>query len=412
MIIDGCALTSIETVYGGGNAASVPGTHVTVNSCYEIGTVFGGGNGAGVGNPGANVGYKPVTYSYTYQNDPSLSSEQNAAEEEKVRLAALKEAFEQQKSLLSYGSGKALVDLIGGTVNESFGGSNTLGDVRVSATVDMHEDATASEGCELNLDVVYGAGNESEQTGDSKICLTCISKLNEVYAGANNANVKGDVEMTIQSGQYNRVFGGNNLSGEIKGTITVNIEETGCYPIIIGQLYGAGNMAEYANGRPDGKVIVNAKSFTSIGEIYGGGYGSGATVNGNTYVYVNEYEGSTPVKRDLSLSAKDVRQQYGVEQILLHQDDVKSISFINVSSTSINDIVNKNFRVKVLPDGQLAISGLEGGASVSVYSLNGQILSVFNASANGDACVSLQGVASGNVRIIKCGGGTFKVKAK
>lgn len=128
--------------------------------------------------------------------------------------------------------------------------------------------------------------------------------------------------------------------------------------------------------------------------------------------YVNEYEGSTPVKRDLSLSAKDVRQQYGVEQILLHQDDVKSISFINVSSTSINDIVNKNFRVKVLPDGQLAISGLEGGASVSVYSLNGQILSVFKASANGDACVSLQGVASGNVRIIKCGGGTFKVKAK
>ena len=256
VIIDGCALTSIKTVYGGGNAASVPGTHVTVNSCYEIGTVFGGGNGKGDNNPGANVGYMPEADGKT-----------------------------------SYGSGRALVDLLGGTVNESFGGSNTLGDVRVSATVDMHEDAVVSGSCPLNLDVVYGAGNESEQTGDSKICLTCITKLNEVYAGANKADVKGNVEMTIQSGQYNRVFGGNNESGEIKGNITVNIEETGCYPIIIGQLYGAGNMAKYADGRNNGKVIVNAKSFTSIGEIYGGGYGSGATVNGETYVYVNEFVG-------------------------------------------------------------------------------------------------------------------------
>ncbi len=57
VIIDGCQNTSIEYVYGGGNAASAPGTLVTVNSCYEIGTLFAGGNGAGEGNPGANVGY-------------------------------------------------------------------------------------------------------------------------------------------------------------------------------------------------------------------------------------------------------------------------------------------------------------------------------------------------------------------
>ena len=62
VIIDGCSLSSIEYVYGGGNAASVPATKVTVNGAYEIEGVFGGGNGKdalpnGQANPGANVGY-------------------------------------------------------------------------------------------------------------------------------------------------------------------------------------------------------------------------------------------------------------------------------------------------------------------------------------------------------------------
>lgn len=127
--------------------------------------------------------------------------------------------------------------------------------------------------------------------------------------------------------------------------------------------------------------------------------------------YVNEYEGSTLVKSDMSLSAKDVKQLYGVDAILLHQADVKSIAFIHLDGTGIDDIVNSSLRVKVL-DGQLAISGLQGGASVSVYALDGQLISVFKASANGDANVSLQGVAAGGVCIVKCGGGAFKVRTK
>lgn len=131
-----------------------------------------------------------------------------------------------------------------------------------------------------------------------------------------------------------------------------------------------------------------------------------------TISYVNEYEVSTLVKRDLSLSAKDVKQLYGVEAILLHQDDVKSIAFVHLNGTGINDIVNGSLRVSVLSDGQLVISGLQGGASVSVYALDGQLISAVKASANGDASVSLQGVAAGSVCIVKCGGGAFKVRTK
>ena len=110
--------------------------------------------------------------------------------------------------------------------------------------------------------------------------------------------------LNITNGTFDRVFGGNNLSGTINGSITVNIEEIGCRPIKIGELYGGGNQAGYsvygynADGTPkeSGTKIyedpqVNVKSFTSIGKVFGGGYGDGATMVGNPTVNVNEVYG-------------------------------------------------------------------------------------------------------------------------
>ena len=310
VIIDGCNLTSIQTVYGGGNAAAAPATHVEVNGCYEIGTVFAGGNGAdamsdGSENPGADVGYKP-----------------NAAGTGKV----------------SYGTGEALAEIHGGFVHSAFGGSNTKGNVRESATVQLSEfDTSDSRYCSLGIDEAYGAGNEAEQDGTSNIDLGCLSYLRELYGGAKNADVNNDIVLNVQSGRFHRVFGGNNIGGRINGTITVNVEETGCHPIIIGQLFGGGNQAGYsvygykpelkgdgtiktdANGKTcwlpfkknDAAVtvegvtyspktettkfndpVVNVRSFTSIGEIYGGGYGNSAVIVGNPTVDINECLGS------------------------------------------------------------------------------------------------------------------------
>ena len=269
VIIDGCTLTSIEYVYGGGNAAPAPGTHVTVNSCYEIGTVFGGGNGLtnledGSPNPGANVGYK----TFTIPDD--------ATDEE---IAAIKEAAE-------YGTGISYVELKGGTIHKAFGGSNTKGNIRVKGTVDLNEPTPIT--CPLEVEEVYGAGNEAEQDGSSEILLGCISYLKEIYGGARKADINNNVVLTIQSGRFDRVFGGNNLGGKISGTITVNIEETGCHPIIIGQLFGGGNQAAYTAPSGQHGPTVNVKSFTSIGEIYGGGYGETAVVKGDTYININE----------------------------------------------------------------------------------------------------------------------------
>ena len=270
VIIDGCDDSSIQYVYGGGNAASVPATNVTVNGSYEIGNIFGGGNGKDklfngtdwVDNDGANVGY--------YADGTT-----------------------------AYGTGEALVNAFGGTLHYVFGGSNTLGNVRTEAVAYLDEKFLPS--CPLIIDEVYGGGNEAPMSGDIQIKLGCITSLSEIYGGARLANVGSadkncDVVLNITSGHFDRVFGGNNIDGIIYGSITVNIEETGCHPITIGELYGCGNQAPYTTPAGKADPTINVKSFTSIGRIFGGGLGAGAVVTGNPTININETLGDNALQ--------------------------------------------------------------------------------------------------------------------
>ena len=278
VIIDGCGQTSIRQVYGGGNAASTPATKVTVNGSYEIEELFGGGNGSGEGNPGANVGF--YDYSTVETSYPTKDDRQDTAFTSKY----------------VYGTGKASVSIFGGTIHRVFGGSNTKGNVRQSA-ITMLEDA---ESCAFCVDEAYGGGKSAPMDAEAKLLMSCIPGLKEVYGGAEAADVYDDVSLTITNGTFDRVFGGNNLSGTIRGSITVNVEETGCRPLIIGELYGGGNLAGYSvYGYNSNKSLkesgtklyddpqINVKSFTSIGDIYGGGYGAGAVMVGNPTVNIN-----------------------------------------------------------------------------------------------------------------------------
>lgn len=286
VIIDGCGLTSIRQVYGGGNAASTPATKVTVNGTFEIEELFGGGNGKDdivknnvtLPNPGANVGF------YEYADD--ADNAQTPAD---------------RATYYGYGTGKASVNVFGGTIHRVFGGSNTKGNVRQTAVTLLDENS----GCDFCVDEAYGGGKSAPMDAEAKLLMSCIPGLNAAYGGAEAAAIQGNVTLNITNGTFDRVFGGNNLSGTINGSITVNIEEIGCKPIKIGELYGGGNQAAYSvyGYDGDGKAIeegttplfdnpqVNVKSFTSIGSIYGGGFGSGATMVGNPTVNINEIYG-------------------------------------------------------------------------------------------------------------------------
>ena len=293
VIIDGCKQTSIKQVYGGGNAAPTPATNITIFATYEIEEVFGGGNGKddlpdGSPNPGANVGYE--TYPDIYDIPASSKAERT--------------------SMFSYGSGSASVTIYDGLIHRVFGGSNTKGNVRESA-VTLLDDMS---GCDFQIDEAYGGGKNAPMDAEAKLLMACIPGLKAAYGGAQEADVLGGVNLTITNGTYERIFGGNNISGTIQGPIVVNIEETGCRPIVIGELYGGGNLAGYSiygykevgdelvpresaddgeavAGTPYPSPVINVKSFTSIGNIFGGGYGASAKMVGNPTVNVNVVKG-------------------------------------------------------------------------------------------------------------------------
>ena len=296
VIIDGCGLTSIKQVYGGGNAASTPATNVTVNGTYEILELFGGGNGFdklpdGRPNPGANVGYKNYTI-YEEDGDNWVAKDDPAYDTKEKRTAGT--------SAITYGTGQASVNVFGGTVHRVFGGSNTKGNVRQTAVTLLDENS----GCSFCVDEAYGGGKSAPMDAEAKLHMACIPGLQAAYGGAEAAAIKGNVTLNITNGTFDRVFGGNNLSGTIDGSITVNIQEVGCRPIKIGELYGGGNQAGYSvygyndddTPKETGTKLyddpqVNVMSFTSIGKVFGGGYGEGATMVGNPTVNVNEVYG-------------------------------------------------------------------------------------------------------------------------
>ncbi len=290
--IYGCGDTSIKQVYGGGNAASTPATQVHVYGTYEIEEIFGGGNGKDdiskdggttfIKNPGANVGFKDY---WDYENEKDMEAYDT---KDKRQASAFIENY-------VYGSGEAHVNIHGGKTHRVYGGSNTKGNVKAVA-VTMLEEAS---GCDFNVDEAYGGGKSAPMDGASRLEMACIPGLKNAYGGAEAADIQSDVTLNITNGNFDRVFGGNNVSGTIHGSITVNIEETGCHLITIGQLYGGGNQAAYTgpwkddNDHSKGRQgpTVNVKSFTSIGDVYGGGYGKTATVEGDTEVNINVCDG-------------------------------------------------------------------------------------------------------------------------
>ena len=247
---------SIEYVYGGGNAADVTGTDVTIYGGNTIGYVFGGGNGsvsaANVGNGGVDL---------------------------KIR---------------------------GGVIRHVFGGNNTSGTIGGAINVNVNkqtEDGHAS--CPMKIGEVFSGGNmAASQAGSITIGCTGdfveatgsdrygyeLEGIGDVYGGANAADVTGNISLTINGGIINRVFGGNNFSGDIIGTINVIINKTQGCGWYVGYVYGGGNQAAYT-APSVGYPNVSVRNGKVTYDVYGGGFGdpvddSQGKITGSTYVEI------------------------------------------------------------------------------------------------------------------------------
>ena len=344
VIIDGCAETSIKQVYGGGNAAPVPATSLTVNAAYEIHEAFGGGNGKDNNqlsdgywyeNPGANVGYKNFRHYHAAEGDPTgtnYGSGTSAAPYLAIENSDATTKEWRQANYL-YGQGEASTGIIGGRIHRVYGGSNKRGNISKLA-LSVYETSTD---CPVVVDESVAAGKEAAIDGEARVSMNCMDYTDAYYA-AEAGDVNSDVTLNISNGHFGKVFGGNNKSGRIRGSITINVQESSCKPIVIDELYGAGfeaaysiygynsdqsprtreqyeaavetaltgvnkNDAEAVNralishdlfGYPKADPRINIISATKIGTIYGGGYN--ALVVGSPHINVNMQPGIIPKK--------------------------------------------------------------------------------------------------------------------
>lgn len=239
--------TQVANVYGGGNAADVPATSVTIDGGTISGSVFGGGHGDKDVNPAIAV---------------------NVA-------------------------GNTNVTVTGGTINQVFGGSNSMGTIGGTINVDIDRGVGA---CPMVISEVYGGGNYAASNAGT-INIGCTGDdareyIDYVYGGANRADVTGDITLNITGGRINNAFGGNNNSGTIDGDITVNVEwaTPACGDNHLGNVYGAGNLASYSQ-KTAGHPAVNIKNGTAA-NVFGGGKGLSAVVTGNPVVTIGDANGS------------------------------------------------------------------------------------------------------------------------
>ena len=187
--------------------------------------------------------------------------------------------------------------------------------------------------CAIVTGGTYGGSKSAETDATINVTIDCVENGGTFYGGSYKANINSDVNMKITNGKYDKIFGGNDRAGTINGKITITVEEYGCTPIEIGELYAGGNLAPYSvygfktetqnakdangndlhdvdeNGQPTNAIVqqripyregeigarttpywdprINIISATKIDKIFGGGYGVGATMIGNPHINVN-----------------------------------------------------------------------------------------------------------------------------
>ena len=367
VIIEGCDFTSIKQVYAGGNAAAAPATKVTVYECYEIDEVFGGGNGADdyplqegndtkwYQNPGANVGY----YKYAAHDKtgtatdlgektnpyPAIDDTRYDTKEERVAAAEL-----------HYGNGISKVYIKGGTIHYVYGGSNQRGNIRVDAISGYEQEGD----CEMQIGQTYGAGKNAEIDGDISVTMACAHNVHEIFGGSKESDVSSNINLTITNGSsLDHVFGGNNISGRVNGSITVNIEEGGCEPIIIDELYSGGYFAPYSiygyaytaekNDQGEVTYVIGEYDNTKTVEIPD----NGGTRTVHEYKPREKAEFEWLTEQYNNLKAKSTRTEREESEYQTLDKELKGLPRQNprinvISATRINNIYGGGYKATVV----------------------------------------------------------------
>lgn len=280
---------SIPNVFGGGKNASV-NTSIINQKGARAQNIYGGSNSSGTVNistinhingiseniyGGNNQGGETINGTINYLNGESTNIFGGGNE---TKHSSANINVTNGKITNIYGGGNAegvnsSVVTIGNentnnlNITNVYGGSNSSGEIYTPSLI-------INAGIISN---VYGGNNQGGTTQTSNIVMNNGTITEALYGGGNKAVVTGTVSIKINGGEINNLFGAGNLAN-VNSNINILINNS----TIKDTIYGGGNEA-----RVLGNTTVSIKN-SKADQIYAGGNGSTAIVEGNTTVNIGE----------------------------------------------------------------------------------------------------------------------------
>ena len=233
-----------NSVYGGGNAAGVINTVVTISRESQIQNVYGGGNlGITSGNTKVTINNSAITNNV-------------------------------------YGGGSGYTD------------STIVGE---QGKVVGNVDVTIENNSIINNNVFGGGqGNTATVVGETKVNLLNSQAKNDIYGGGDNGPIESSTKVYIISGNIggSAYAAGNGASAIVKQNSYISAQGN---TKITNHLFGGGNAAANGNEGDSVLAIVDISGAEIGGNLYGGANSS--VINGETVVNVglnaiNDYYGT------------------------------------------------------------------------------------------------------------------------
>jgi len=188
-----------------------------------------------------------------------------------------------------YGGGKSgvvkgstTVDIESGTYGK---GTNVYGggqSATVASTQVNIKGGTFGSGTEDSANGIFGGGSAGAVNGAAKVTVTGGTfKGPAIYGGGRSASV-ASATINVTGGDFSttdgNVFGGG-YNGAVTGAASMSISNLPKSVKYV--LFGGGY------GGTVGSAAINLTGITLASRVYGGGYSSGATVNGNATITAN-----------------------------------------------------------------------------------------------------------------------------
>lgn len=268
---------AIKNVYGGGNKAAyapVDNTKavlVHIYSCANtIQTVYGGGNAADATKVGLTIDGGRFDRLFGGGNGYSATGNHNDPTAENYNPGANI-------------SVSATTQIHGGLYRQVFGGSNQYGDV-ASASLSIDKSSPCSE----IIAEAFGGANEADITGNIETTLECSASnvhIGNFYGGSNLASISGNVTLNVIGGSYTHVYGGSKGRAAVAADPEHGIEAVAAKAANIGgnvtlNLYGGTITTAFGGsniyGNIEGNIIVNVEDTStrcplSVDTVYGAG---------------------------------------------------------------------------------------------------------------------------------------------